>query len=143
MDAKFGSKVMYIDNDLEEGRMVQLYLEQECNDEVVLCVPDYQQVQTAVERDVPALVILNFVSEPIKQGLQGIFDFYRHIKTTPALQNVPVLLWRVPNPKAMYEEARQLGVSGYIEYVCSLEELGQARDELLKGGTYYPPIASR
>jgi DNA-binding NarL/FixJ family response regulator len=86
---------------------------------------------------------LQFTSEPIKQGLQGIFDFYRRIKAIPALQSVPVLLWRVPDPKAMYEEAQQLGVSGYIEYVCSLEELVTARDVLLKGGTYYPPIAAR
>ncbi len=140
-DADSGSKVVYIDDEPDGRRLMEFCLGQERNDKVILCAPDLQQIRAAVEQDYPELVILSITSVYsafMGSGLRSAFDFCQQLKAIPALQNVPVLLWRVPNPKAILEEAQRLGISGYTEYVCSLQELLAARDTLLRGGVYFP-----
>jgi CheY-like chemotaxis protein len=137
IDVKSGSRVMYVDDDPDMRLLIKFNLERERNDKVILCAPDFEQLQIAIGQNVPNLVILS-VASLLDHGFQGMFDFCQQLQDVPVLQNVPVLLWSVYNSNAIDAEAEQLGIRGYTVYPHDLHALIAARDTLLRGGTYFP-----
>jgi CheY-like chemotaxis protein len=132
---KLGSTVLYVSNDFDEGKLLELILGSKRNDRVITCAPDLHSVQLVAGREHIGLVLLKFITGV--DNLDG-FLLYRQLRSVPALEEVPVLFWRVPNPKTVYREAQRLGVSGCIHFVFQPQDLLAARDAALMGDTYYP-----
>ncbi len=96
------------------------------------------QVRALAQQQVPDLIILEFTSQ-IDEYNSGI-PVYQQIRGIEAFQEVPVLFWMVPNPTYTYPKAQQLGVAGCVLMPSSPKDLIEARDVILAGGTYYPPL---
>jgi CheY-like chemotaxis protein len=137
MGEKPGCTILYVSNDSEELELLELILGDGRNDRVVMCAPDLGGIQSATEKENPDLVLLNFA--PGIAGFDG-FELYRQLRAVPSLQEIPVLFWRVPNPKAVYPKAQRIGVSGCVHLVFQPKDLLAARDATLRGDTYYPPL---
>jgi DNA-binding NarL/FixJ family response regulator len=88
---------------------------------------------------VPDLIVLETVAwiDDLDIGI----PVYQQIKRIESLQLVPVLFWNVPNPTYTNPKAQQLGVAGCVMMPSQPNELIEARDTILAGGTYYPPLS--
>jgi DNA-binding response OmpR family regulator len=137
MDKTKGCKVLVIDDMPEMEDMMALFLSHECNDQVVFARGGREGLAVA-ERELPQLIILDLMMP----DLPG-FDVFQRFKEIPALQNIPVLLLTVLPPQIVYPKALSLGVAGYIGKPFEFKELLAARDALLRGETYLPPLSGK
>jgi DNA-binding response OmpR family regulator len=134
MNQSLGVTILYVSNDLDEGRLLTLALRDERNDKVIVCDPAYQRPQNIVQQEPPDLVLI----KPTAVGDLDAFQLYQQLRAIPALQQVPILFWRVAaNPEEFYLKARQLGAAGCLNYFAQVRDLLIARDTVLKGETYY------
>ena len=134
MDDIRGCRVLVIDDMREMEEMMCLLLAHERDDRVTFA-RNGQQALTLAEQDPPQLVILDLMM-PDMNG----YEVFRRLKAIPSLQNVPVILLTVLPSPMVYPEAQRLGVAGYICKPFEFQDLLAARDAVLKGETYYPPL---
>jgi DNA-binding response OmpR family regulator len=134
MDQTQGRRVLVIDDMGEMEDMMCLLLAHERNDQVTFARGGIQGLAFA-ERKPPELVILDLMMP----DLHG-YEVFRRLKAIPSLQNVPVILLTVLPSPMVYPEAQRLGVAGYICKPFEFKDLLAARDAVLKGETYYPPL---
>ena len=134
MDDIRGCRVLVIDDMREMEEMMCLLLAHERDDRVTFARGGRQALALA-EQDPPQLVILDLMM-PDMNG----YEVFRRLKAIPSLQNVPVILLTVLPSSMVYPEARRLGVAGYICKPFEFKDLLAARDAVLKGETYYPPL---
>ena len=131
-----GCKVLFIGEDVDIWRLIELILSRDRNDTVSrACSTDEIY---AVAKEVFDLVIVDHTASIIDNG-NGI-TIYRYLQKVPTFQGIPVLLWRVPVSRQVYTIAQELRIAGCIELVSTPEELIAARDIVLQGGSYYPPL---
>jgi DNA-binding response OmpR family regulator len=134
MDIPRGRKVLVIDDMREMEEMLGLLLAHERDDRVAFA-PGGLQGLTLAEQQPPELIILDLMMP----DLTG-YEVFRRLAGKPALATIPVLLLTVLPPQMVYREAQQLGIQGYICKPFEFETLLAARDALLRGETYYPPV---
>lgn len=89
----------------------------------------------SAEQDPPDLIIYGLFT----LDLDG-YEFCRRLQWIPALQNVPVLLVGWISPQIVYPKAKQAQAAGYLCNAVHSQSLVTARDALLRGDTYYPPV---
>ena len=106
--------------------------------DTVVSASSLVQANALAQQQVPDLIVLEFVARI--DDLDIGIPVYQEIERTELLQQVPVLFWMVPNPSWIYPQAQQLGVAGCVTMPSQPNELVEARDLILAGGTYYPPL---
>jgi DNA-binding response OmpR family regulator len=134
MDTIRGCRVLVIDDMREMEEMMCLLLAHERDDQVTFARGGRQALALA-EQDPPQLVILDLMM-PDMHG----YEVFRRLKAIPSLQNVPVILLTVLPSPMVYPEARRLGIAGYVCKPFEFQDLAAARDAVLNGETYYPPV---
>jgi DNA-binding response OmpR family regulator len=137
MNETEGCKVLVIDDMPEMEDMIALFLTHERNDQVLFARGGREGLVVA-ERELPQLIILDLMMPDIPG-----FDVFQRFKEIPALQNIPVLLLTVLPPQIVYPKAQPLGAAGYICKPFEFRELLAARDALLRGETYFPPLLDK
>ncbi len=134
METRQGCQVLVIDDMIEMEELLGLLLSHERNDSVIYAHGGHEGLAVAQQR-LPQLIILDLMMP----DLHG-FEVCRRLKDTPGVRDIPVLVLTVVPPQLVYPEAQRLGAAGYLCKPFELEELLNARDALLRGGTYYPPL---
>ncbi len=127
--------VLVIDDVREMEELLELLLTHERHDRVIYAHSGREGLAIAAHER-PQLIILDLMM-PDMHG----FEVCRRLKATPDLAQVPVLLLTVVPPEVVYSEAQSLGVAGYLCKPFELPELLAARDTVLKGESYYPPLS--
>ena len=131
------ANILALSDDEDICDVIQIVLERACHD-TVIAVSNLAQAAAAAQQHRPDLIVLEFVARMDDLAI-GI-PVYQRIRKLEWLHEVPVLFWMVPNPTRIYPQAQQLGVAGCIAMPSQPEELVEARDVILSGGTYYPPL---
>ncbi len=134
MDIPSGCRVLVIDDMVEMEELIGILLAHERKDHVMYA-HDGREGLAIAEREHPQLIILDLMMP----DLHG-YEVCRRLKAARALKEIPILLLTVVPAHIVYPEARQLGVAGYICKPFELDELLAARDALLRGEAYYPPL---
>jgi DNA-binding response OmpR family regulator len=137
MDERKGCRILVIDDMPEMQDMLALMLSHERNDHVIFACGGYEGL-SAAQQEPPHLIILDLMMP----DLSG-YEVFKRLKELPELGNVPVLLLTVLPPQLVYPKARPLGVSGYVCKPFEFRELLRARDTLLRGETYFPPLPDK
>jgi DNA-binding response OmpR family regulator len=130
-----GCKVLVLHEDRGYAVLFELILARHRNDSVVFASGGYQGLAMA-EKDQPDLIFI-YLWMP---GLPA-FEFFDRVRKTPGLESIPVLFYGALDPEKAYPMMRRLGAAGYLYQPFKPQELIQARDAVLSGGTYYPEAA--
>jgi two-component system, OmpR family, phosphate regulon response regulator PhoB len=130
MDISKGCKVLVIDKDSNVGDLLELILHHR-GDQVRTTFDEHKGLALA-EQDPPDLILLD--SEMLED------EVYQQFKRLPALQNVPILFLDAKAPYLVCPQAQRLGAAGYLCKPFKVEDLLAARDAVLRGETYYPPL---
>jgi DNA-binding response OmpR family regulator len=133
MDIPKGCKVLVIDKELAMGDLIELVLRHR-SDQVRTTLDEHKGLALA-EQDPPDLVLLD--SEMLED------EVYQQFKKLPALQNVPILFLDAKAPYLVYPQAQRLGAAGYLCKPFEIQDLLAARDAVLRGETYYPPLPEK
>jgi DNA-binding NarL/FixJ family response regulator len=75
----------------------------------------------------------NLIFMYIWTGDPDAVDFCRKV-------DVPVVVWGGMDPRQAYHDLQAAGAAGYLAQPTSAEEVLAARDAVLQGETYYPPL---
>jgi len=133
MDTPKGCKVLVIDNEPVLGELLQFILRHR-GDQVRTSLDEHQGLVLA-EQEPPDLILLD--SEFLDD------EVYQQFKRLPALQNVPILFLDAKAPYMVYRQAQRLGAAGYLCKPFEIADLLAARDAVLRGETYYPPLPEK
>ncbi len=131
------ANILALSDDADICRVIKIVLENARND-TVTTASSLAQVKALTQQQVPDLIVLEFVARIDDLNI-GI-PVYQQVRGIEAFQEVPVLFWMVPNPTYTYPKAQQLGVAGCVLMHSQPKDLVEARDVILAGGTYYPPL---
>jgi DNA-binding response OmpR family regulator len=128
------AKILFITDDRDQGKLVQIFLRERRNDTVVTCDLYNQSPGDFIEEE-PDLILLT--AHPWEFDALQI---YQELRTMSEFEKTPVLFWRIlQTPAEFYPRAQELGAAGCINYVFDIENhFLVARDKILAGGTYYP-----
>lgn len=128
--------VLVIYNDLADGVFIERVLVEERKDEVFATSYDRQTLNEADQNPPDIIMLSATLSEP------DAFQVYQQLRARASLQNIPVLFWRVPNPRYTCPRAQAAGVAGCLEFMSShnKDNLLKARDVVAEGGSYYPSL---
>jgi CheY-like chemotaxis protein len=129
-----GYRVLLIDDEPEMMDLIRLILERERGDEIICAVGGCKGIAEA-QGISPDLIILDIMMP----DLDG-WETYTHIKAIPALQKTPILFIAAASAEYIYPRAKQIGAKGYLQEPFGPSNLVTARDTLLSGETYYPPV---
>ena len=130
-----GLKVLIIDDEPEAANLVKFILTRECSDEVYIGASASEGPNIA-RQERPDLIIVRIMM----YEMNG-YEVCRRLKAVPQLQGLPVLLQAAMDPKRVYPEAQRVGAAGYLRQPFHPQELIAARDAVLRGGVYYPPLS--
>jgi DNA-binding response OmpR family regulator len=131
MNTESCTTVLFVDEDLDEEGLIRLILANERKDRVIASKPDIPRIKLTAKQKQIDLVLLAFL------GSES-FLLYQQLRSIHSLHQVPILLWRVANPKMVSAKAKQLGAAGFVPLVFQPQDLLAARDAALIGDTYYP-----
>jgi DNA-binding response OmpR family regulator len=128
------TRILFITDDRDAGKMVQIFLRERRNDKVVIFNPKGQSLRDFIHEE-PDLILLTADSLDF-----NTLQIYQELRTTSEFEKTPVISWRIlETPAEFYPKAQKLGAAGYIPYVFDIENhFLVARDKILAGGTYYP-----
>ena len=127
-------RVLIIDDQPDVANLVKLILTRKCGDEVHIASSASEGLSIA-EREQPDLIIVRIMLYEING-----YEICRQLKALSHLQDVPVLLQAAMDPKRVYPEAQRVGAAGYLCQPYSPQEVIAARDTVLRGDVYYPPL---
>jgi CheY-like chemotaxis protein len=131
------ANILVLSDDEVMCALVKVVLEREHND-TVTAVSSIDQVKSFAQQQIPDLIVLEFVARI--DDLDIGIPVYQQIRRIASLQQIPVLFWMVPNPTYTYPKAQELRVAGCVAMPSQPKELIEARDVILAGSTYYPPL---
>ncbi len=104
--------------------------------EVVAAVRDGRELLKAAERLRPDLVVTD-ISMPFVDGLEAT----RRLQV--AMPGVPVLVLSIEDDPSWVRKAFEAGACGYLTKISTVEEIGTAVREVLKGLLYVSPVVTR
>lgn len=110
-----------------QGQMVSMILEAYRQDRTVLVIGGRNGL-VACEAEPPDLILMY-----IHAGDPDAVDFCPQVE-------VPVVVWGAVDPRQAYPDLQAVGAAGYLVQPSSAEEILTARDAVLSGETYYPPL---
>jgi hypothetical protein len=128
------AKILFITDDGDQGKLVQIFLRERRNDQVVICNPKNQSLgDFGLEQS--DLILLT--AHPWQFDALQI---YQELRTMSEFETTPVLFWGIlQTPAEFYPIAQELGAAGCINYVFDIENhFLIARDKILAGETYFP-----
>jgi DNA-binding response OmpR family regulator len=129
-----GCKVLFVGDDPDEGRLIELILTRNRGDGVEW-MSDARQALVRAEQEHPDLIIIEFTLPEV-----DAFDICQQFRGGSTLRDIPILLWRVTVPRYVHARAHELGLAGYLPFPCGPEKLLAARDAAIGGGTFYPAL---
>ncbi|MBN1284297.1 MAG: response regulator [Anaerolineae bacterium] len=132
-----GQNILFVEDVRDMAKLMELILKRARSD-TIRVAPTWQEACTAIEQDPPDLIIVR-----IMMCETDGYEICRRLKAMPAAQHIPVLLQAAMDPKFVYPKAQQAGADGYLYQPYGPAELVEARDALLRGETYYPPLPQR
>ncbi len=133
-DEARGFKVLIIDDEPDGAKLVELLLRRKCGDEVHIA-PSASEGLRLAEQEQPDLILVRIMMHE----MDG-YEVCRRLKAVPQLQGIPVLLQAAMDPKRVYPEAQCVGAAGYLLQPFHPQELSAAREAVLRGDVYYPPL---
>lgn len=111
-----------------QGRMLSMLLKEHRQDRVVMVIGGRNGL-AACESERPDLIFIY-----IHAGNPDATNFCTQVE-------VPVVVWGAVEPRQVYAELQSAGAAGYLVQPCTVERILTARDAVLNGETYYPPLA--
>jgi two-component system cell cycle response regulator DivK len=124
-----GRKILIIDDDAGVVTMLRLYLQKACKDTVIEAASGNEGLAQA-QAAMPDLIIIELaLTEP-----DG-YEISKRLKAIPSLRHIPILL--IGAPQNIFPGVHAPAVQGYLAKPFGPDELGKARNELLKGKTYW------
>jgi cyclic di-GMP phosphodiesterase len=129
-----GFKVLIIDDEPDAANLVKLILTRKGSDEVRIAASASEGLNIAGQER-PDLIIVRIMM----YEMNG-YEVCRWLKAVLQLQGIPVLLQAAMDPKRVYPEAQRVGAAGYLRQPYSPQEVIAARDAVLRGDVYYPPL---
>jgi two-component system, OmpR family, alkaline phosphatase synthesis response regulator PhoP len=133
-DEAGGFKVLIIDDEPEVANLVKFILTRKCSDEVYIASSASAGLKIA-RQERPDLIIVRIMM----YEMNG-YEVCRQLKAMLRLQDTPVLLQAAMDPKRVYPEAQRVGAAGYLCQPYHPQEVIAARDAVLRGDVYYPPL---
>ena len=127
-------RILIIDDFDDSANLVKLILTRKCSDEVYIATSASQGLSMASQEKPDLIIVRIMMSE-----MNG-YEVCCQLKAIPVLQSIPVLLQAAMDPKRVYSEAQRVGAAGYLYQPFSPQEVIAARDALLRGDVYYPPV---
>jgi len=112
-----------------QGRMISMLLKEYRGDRTVLVIGGGNGL-AACKAEQPDLIFMY-----IHAGDPDAVDFCQQVE-------VPVIVWGAVDPRQVYPDLQSVGAAGYVVQPSSAEEILAARDMVLNGETYYPPLAT-
>lgn len=135
MNAEAGaSTVLLIDDEPDFANLVKLILGCQCGDEVHIAPSAGEGLRIAAQAQ-PDFILVRIMMYEVNG-----YEVCRQLKAMPHLQGVPVLLHAAIDPKRVYPEAQRVGAAGYLQQPYGPQVLIAARDAVLRGDAYYPPL---
>ena len=127
-DENSGRKVLIVDRwEDMQGRLVCLVLETYRHDETLLVIGGRNGLAAFAAEKPDAIIAYMNIKIP------DIVGFCQQV-------DVPVIVWGAMDPRQVYPELQDAGAAGYLVQPTSAEEILAARDAILSGETYYPPL---
>jgi len=137
MDNMTSCRVLVISDEPELIELVKLILTRSRNDQVVAAYGGQDGLVKA-EQDPPDLIILSIMMHK----LDG-WEVYARLKAIPSLASIPVLFQAALASSRAYPLVKQAGAQGYLCLPYHPQDLLAARDAVLRGETYYPPLPEK
>ncbi len=131
-----GRKILLVDDDPQITTLLTLFLQKDYKDMVIVIgAASGNEGVAKAQATVPDLIIIE-----IAMSEQNGYAICKQLKAVLALQQIPILFVGTKSPLEIYSEVHDLGAQGYLTYPFFPDELKKARDMLLKGDTYWPPL---
>lgn len=118
--------IFYADDDVDDLDFFE-EVTNEINQPVTLFNEGEKLIQTLHNPPPKASVIFLDLNMPVKSG----FDVLREIKTTPAIQGIPVIIFTTSISPTDIEMSKKLGANLYIRKPSSVSHLKKAIDHVL------------
>jgi DNA-binding response OmpR family regulator len=134
MEADRKHVILIIDVDIEMVGMLKRILQRVRADDIVAAASAAAGLEIAAQT-APDMIIVRIMM-PDMDG----YEVCRRLKAMPGLQSVPILLMSARRPEDVYPKAQEVGAAGYLLQPFHAQELLAAREAILAGGTYYPPL---
>ena len=129
-----GCRVLIMDDNCELVVLDEMILGGGRNDQVRYA-ENGRKGLAAAEQDPPDFIILDIMMPE----LDG-WEVHAQLKATPTLADIPVLFQAGMPSSHAYPLVKQAGAQGYLCEPYGSQDLLAARDAVLRGETYYPPI---
>ncbi|MBN1218686.1 MAG: response regulator [Anaerolineae bacterium] len=134
MDVPQACNILLIEDVPCHAELIELVISKRYHDTISVATTGLQGIELAQQAP-PDLVFIRLML----MDMDG-YEVCRRIKAIPSLRQVPVLLFAAIKPDMVYPEARRCGAAGYLSQPYLVDDLYAARDALLCGETYYPPL---
>lgn len=131
---KTGCKVLLVEENKEMPELVELILGRRRGD-TIRTAWSWQEARAIAEAESPDIIIVRIMMAEMTG-----YEICRRFQTIPELRDIPILLQAPIVPKSVYPKAKTAGAAGYLVQPFGPEDLLAARDALLDGETYYPPL---
>jgi CheY-like chemotaxis protein len=139
MDVSAPCAILLIEPDSTHARLMTSLLVHAYTDTVRVTSSGLYAIDLARQAP-PDLAVVRLM--PADRGDIDGYEVCRRFKGDPALRAIPVLVFAARLPAQAYAEAQQAGAAGYLYQPYQAELLYAARNALLGGETYYPPVPS-
>jgi CheY-like chemotaxis protein len=123
---KMYSAIFYADDDVDDLEFFK-DATSEINEAVSLFEEGTQLIQHLLNPPPKALVIFLDLNMPVKSG----FDILREIKSTPATENIPVIILTTSNNPDDVKMSKKLGANLYIKKPSTISALKKAIKHVL------------
>ncbi len=127
-----GCKILVIYDDPQILTLLRLCLQRACKD-TVLEAADGNEGLAKAQATIPDLIIIEVASSE-----QDSYEICKQLKRVPVLQSIPILF--IGAPQKYNWEVYDLGAQGFLVEPFGPNELIKARNELLKGKTYWSSL---
>jgi DNA-binding response OmpR family regulator len=126
--------ILMIDGYVGSTTIVKVIFQRSFSDDITVAPNATSGLEIAAQT-APDLIIVAIMLP----GMDG-YEVCRRLKAMPELQSVPILLTAARSPEEVYPIAQKAGAAGYLLQPFHPRELLAAREAILAGGTYYPPL---
>ena len=139
MDVSEPCDILLIEPDPNHARLITIILAHAYTDTVRVASSGLHAIELARQAP-PDLAVVRLMPAN-REDIDG-YEVCRRFQADPDLRQIPVLVFAARSPAQAYSEAQQCGAAGYLSQPYQADMLYAARNALLRGETYYPPVTS-